>query len=730
MNIKQHKKMYKAGKQWLVASLMAIAAGLVMGTTVHADTTTVNQAAQQTSTAQVIQQPQATANTTARQAAAINTASYGHLDSYSVAPSDSYEDAHLFVSGWNATNASQTEPYHYYLVYDNTTNKEINRQKATSPVVNRPDVQRAYPNIANSSRSGFSEKLYIPYSVVANGDSVSVISRYSDDSVNGEGNHTDYWFGPLYFDQSNHGSLDSVKVNNGQVTVSGWNATNKNFGRSNHIIIAYDATQHREIARKNATVDPRPDVANAYPTITDAVESGFDATFDLDPAFLTDEIQFISRWSASADGNQDYVDYWFAPQRLFNNEGNYGHLDAYRLADSSAPDAARFAISGWHASSASMVETHPFIIVFDRTLNREIGRSPINLPVTRNDVARVYPNIYGSDKSGFDLGVEIPYSSIGHQISVIARYSDDAVNGEGNHTDYWFAPFTFDMGNYASLDSATITDGQVNVQGWHATNQAAQGGVRRYHTIIAYDATQGREIGRQSVNLDDIYHGTVRSDVANAYPHVFNADISGFNVNFNLSPEFAHDQIQFISRWSATADANENFVDYWFAPRTFNYQVPSIQPQQPANSSSADGVGEGHGHLDKWTVFSSNGQLKRASINLQGWRVSQFANSKPYHDLILWDNTTNSEWRSITISNPMMNFAGIQRPDVAAIYGNQYPDAINAGFNASMILGEGFPWGHDFSIIVCYANDDNESNPSDLTFHLGQINSNMVASHF
>ena len=130
MNIKQHKKMYKAGKQWLVASLMAIAAGLVMGTTVHADTTTVNQAAQQTSTAQVIQQPQATANTTARQAAAINTASYGHLDSYSVAPSDSYEDAHLFVSGWNATNASQTEPYHYYLVYDNTTNKEINRQKA------------------------------------------------------------------------------------------------------------------------------------------------------------------------------------------------------------------------------------------------------------------------------------------------------------------------------------------------------------------------------------------------------------------------------------------------------------------------------------------------------------------------------------------------------------------------------------------------------------------------
>lgn len=319
MNIKQHKKMYKAGKQWLVASLMAIAAGLVMGTTVHADTTIVNQAAQQTSTAQVIQQPQATANTTASQAAATNTASYGHLDSYSVAPSDSSEDAHLFISGWNATDASQTEPYHYYLVYDNTTNKEVYRQKATSTVVNRPDVQRAYPNVANSSHSGFSEKLYIPYTVVANGDSVSVISRYSDDIVNGEGNHTDYWFGPLYFDQGNHGSLDSVKVNNGQVTVSGWNATNKNFGRSNHIIIAYDATQHREIARKNATVNPRPDVANAYPTITDAVETGFDATFDLDPAFLTDEIQFISRWSSSVDGNQDYVDYWFAPQRLFNN---------------------------------------------------------------------------------------------------------------------------------------------------------------------------------------------------------------------------------------------------------------------------------------------------------------------------------------------------------------------------------------------------------------------------
>lgn len=733
MNIKQHKKMYKAGKQWLVASLMAITAGLMMGTTVHADTTSTSQATSQVETTQVAQQPVATANTITSQAAATNTANYGNLDHYSVTTSDSAEDGHLFVSGWHATDASQTEPYHYYLIYDNTTNKEINRQKATSPVVNRDDVQRAYPNVANSLHSGFSEKLYIPYAVVANGDRVSVISRYSDDSIKGEGNHTDYWFGPLSFDQGNHGHLDSVKVNNGQITVAGWNATNKNFKRPNHFIIAYDATQHREIARKIANTVIRNDVANAYPTITDAIESGFSTSFDLNPAFLTDEIQFVSRWSASTNGDQDYVDYWFAPQRLFNNEGNYGSLDAYRLSDSKAPDYARFVISGWHAASASMVETHPFIIVFDRTLNKEIGRSPINAPVTRNDVAKAYPNVYGSERSGFELNIDIPYSSFGHQISVVARYSDDAVNGEGNHTDYWFAPMTFDMGNYAHLDQATTTNGQINVQGWHATNQVAQGGVRRYHTIIAYDVTKGREIDRQSVDLNDIYHGTIRNDVARVYPHVFNADISGFNVNFNLAPEFAHDQIRFISRWSATADANENFVDYWFAPQTFSYQSPNTQPtqpQQPTNNQSIEGVGEGHGHLDKWTVFSSNGQANRAAINVQGWRVSQFANSKSYHDLIVWDNSTNREWSHVTISNPMMDFNTIQRPDIAAIYGNQYPAALNSGFNTSIILGDGFPWGHDFSLIVRYATDENGSNPSDLTFHLGRINSNMITDNF
>ena len=38
---KEHKKLYKAGKNWLVATLFAVAAGTALATaSVHADTTT------------------------------------------------------------------------------------------------------------------------------------------------------------------------------------------------------------------------------------------------------------------------------------------------------------------------------------------------------------------------------------------------------------------------------------------------------------------------------------------------------------------------------------------------------------------------------------------------------------------------------------------------------------------------------------------------------------------
>ena len=46
-------------------------------------------------------------------------------------------------------------------------------------------------------------------------------------------------------DQGNYGCLDQVKFNDGQLSVSGWHATNRAQGRPYHYIIAYDRTNSR-----------------------------------------------------------------------------------------------------------------------------------------------------------------------------------------------------------------------------------------------------------------------------------------------------------------------------------------------------------------------------------------------------------------------------------------------------------------------------------------------------
>ena len=94
------------------------------------------------------------------------------------------------------------------------------------------------------------------------------------------------------------------------------------------------------------------------------------------------------------------------------------------------------------------------------------------------------------------MTIDIPTSTINHSLSLVARYSDDAVNGEGQHVDYWFGPLKMDDSNQGYLDSIESDGKTVTVSGWHATNQAAN---RPYHYIIAFDQTLGHEIARQKV---------------------------------------------------------------------------------------------------------------------------------------------------------------------------------------------------------------------------------------
>ena len=204
-----------------------------------------------------------------------------------------------------------------------------------------------------------------------------------------------------------------------------------------------------------------------------------------------------------------------------NDHGNYGWIDSVKLNDN-----GQVQINGWHATNDAADKPYHFVIAYDNTTNSELGRVRVDNPVTRNDVQQAH-NVYGANKSGFYVTMNINPDVLANadSISFVSRYSASA-SGNSNYTDFWYAPITFDKQNYAYLDSVIVKDGQLQVTGWNATNQAAN---KKYHTIIVYDRTDNKVVASQ------IVENWARPDVAEAYPNVINADKSGFSASFDLS---------------------------------------------------------------------------------------------------------------------------------------------------------------------------------------------------
>lgn len=342
----------------------------------------------------------------------------GYLDNFDI---DAATNT-LNISGWHAADQSAGKRHHFIILYDATKNRELGRYEVNSTV--RNDVARVY-NAYGAGKSGFSLRVNLSPALI--GDNIQVISRYSD-AANGEGNRVDYWFAPKTFN-ANQSHLDNVQISNNQIHVSGWQAADASVKQKNHFVILYDATTHREIARKRVNNVSRPDVQRAYPDIANAAESGFDVTFDFNKAvYAGHQIQVISRYSDAADGEGNRTDAWFAPTTVANN--NQGSLDSFVVRN------GQVTVTGWQAADQSYNERNHFIILYDATTHREIARQRV-ANLDRYDVQRVYPSIYNSAKSGFSATFKLDNSLVGHNIQVVSRYSD-AANGEGNRTDLWF----------------------------------------------------------------------------------------------------------------------------------------------------------------------------------------------------------------------------------------------------------------------------------------------------
>lgn len=612
-----------------VAVTVCGAALMMLQGPVHADNVTSNQTQNTTTTL--------TANVAASSAPATNQSSQttnttetqqfnqGNLDNITFA------NGQISASGWHATNASTTQTNHFIILYDQTRNAQISSQLV--PTTSRGDVAQAYPNVANAGKSGWSINLPITSANELN-DQLSIVSRYSDSAVGngGAGHYTDYWFSGIRANQDNLASLDQFAVNNHQLQLSGWHATSQSYNRPYHFIIVL-ANGH-EIARQTVRNTERTDVARAYGTLYNADHSGWATNFDLTPEMINSNIQIVSRYSASADGNSNYVDYWFPTRRLqFSNE-NRGNLDSFNYSD------GHVRVSGWNANDDSAAAPYHFLILFDRTANRQLASQAVT-NTTRNNVARAYPEIITAAQSGFNADLGAQSLIVGHDYALVSRYSTSNTGngGAGNYQDYWFDLGRVDAQSHSWIDSLTQDGSHIHVSGWLSSNWRT---TRPYGYVIVLN--NGAEVGRARITF------TARPDVGRVYPTVYDSANSGFSVDVPVDAARLTGQMSVILRLTDDPAGNGNYVDQ----RSSNY------------TTNAGWIDSMRGNGDQ--------------LIISGWHAASARPAMPAHVMIFTDMNGHELWRTEITNGDNLDHGG-----VAQAY-PQIGNAANSGFNVTLTM--------------------------------------------
>lgn len=330
----------------------------------------------------------------------------------------------------------------WVIIYDQTSHRELGRTLANS--LARPDVQKVYPNVYGAETSGYRASFDLAkYPAIAaaimNGHQLQVVSRYSDDAQNGEGQRVDYWSPAQAFGTQHAAYLDHFALQGKAIHASGWYADDRSQAASHRYVILFDQTRGRELGRREVQGQARTDVARAYPQITNAAMSGFSADFSINPTIAAalrqgDALQIIARYSDAANGEGDYCQNWFQAQRFLTNAA---WLDSFNYDQ----DQGKLVASGWHCADQAAGRDYHLDILWDATTGRELGRV-LNPTRERPDVAQAYPNVYNSQNAAFTVAFDLTDTvkaalADHHQLKIVDRYAARE-DGNSNYIDYWF----------------------------------------------------------------------------------------------------------------------------------------------------------------------------------------------------------------------------------------------------------------------------------------------------
>lgn len=570
---------------------------------------------------------------------------FGSLDVTNIANNQ------LHVVGWNATNDSKGKPYHYIIVLHN--GQEVGRYQVDTAQSSRSDVAKAH-NVWDATKSGFDINITLDMSKIKVGNLLQVISRWTADP---DGNYTDkkpavdFYFPNLYEikPSANQAYLDSFETyGNNQLKVSGWNATSQSLNYPYHWLILFDATTHKEVSRQRVTNLERPDVAKVNPSILNADKSGFEGVFSLKGVNLIDSLQVVSRYSDDmVNGEGQYIDYWFPAQKLIKGSTTIeGFLDAFELKN------GRVHVAGWNATNWSTVTQNHFLILWDNTAKKQVAAKLVD-NIARPDVAKAYPSIKTAGNSGFDTSFDPVVLVPGHTYSLISRYStsNEGNGSTGANVTWWFVnkhlTFNPNRENAGNLDSFNISNGKLQVKGWHANDMSE---LESNHWLILLDSSNN-EVARVQVTNDE------RPDVAAVFKGIQTAGNSGFTASFD-NLKLKPGTYTLVSRYAIDPNDSSQYTDYWFK------DAIKINPTQHAS------------YVDNFT------ENKDGSYQVRGWMASNATMTmKDVHPYLILVNDKGQELgRTELTLTP--------RLDVAEAFPTIYNSA-NSSFNATLKLNKG-----------------------------------------
>lgn len=484
----------------------------------------------------------------------------------------------------------------------------------------------ALPASAEQNSLPSSARLTVAQQASTNNGQMSQPGRVNSDTVNND-ETADQASGQQ--PAQNHAWLDSVQYHNGQMTVSGWHAATAAETKPNHYLILLSDGQ--EVARQEVTNSARPDVAQVYPTINNAGDSGWQGVFTLTPSMLGQRLQLVSRYTASQDGNSDYVDYWFNSWQLPAANQNQAFLDSTNLSDGNVR------VSGWNANDYSLAAPYHFLIIFDRTANSQVASTQVT-NTARPDVARAFPGITTAGHSGFSANFGRLTLEPTHRYDLVSRYSTSSTGngGDGQYRDYWLNLGDLNQSAYW-IDYFGRSHDHLHVSGWVASNWRM---TRPYAYLIVLN--NGHEVGRTKLNL------TARPDVGRVYPAIYQSSESGFSLDLPGTIQQLTGKLTLILRFTDDPAGNGHFFDQ---SRQYTTDV---------------------GWFDQLQVVGN-------TIQVAGWHAAFSASDKPVHLLIVIGPSGTELYRTQLTGNQ----TNIVRNDVAKAY-PEIPGADKSGFQCSV----------------------------------------------